>query len=281
MQIKLDAIEGAYYRQDDQQRVYQRTGTATGISTVGTTDTTLLLRAVAQAAGMPQLYVDSATSDPEAKVTGVEVLSINEASDAARIRITYSTPTIKQQPVGGGGFVLEDDVTLTQASTQFVPGTSRKPLLIKQNFAGIPIQTYLATLNYQKPIRTITLSGLFTSPAKVAAIRAAIGKVNADPFLDLPRGYWLLTGLNSRTSDGGGSYGGTIQMATQVNQDWSHLIVMRDRHTDQFVTVTDSDIADVMALGYDYGNIGASISEGKGFARVGPYETANFLDPIS
>jgi hypothetical protein len=150
------------------------------------------------------------------------------------------------------------------------------PLVVKGHVTGGESREFQCTLDYQRPIRMVSLSGTLKKGVSPAPYRDAVGKVNDDKWNDLEKGYWLIGGLRSRTTDGGQTYSIQMQLATRVNDDWSQWFVLRDKNTDQYVHVEDADVKALKQFPYEYGILYPEGNNAKSVMRVGPYEVTGF-----
>jgi hypothetical protein len=282
MALYLDRIEDAGYIETITGRSHRRAAIVTGVSTSHPAAVCFL---ATQVAGMPQRG-DSHPVHPECTVTSLEAMGIRQADDSIHVLITYESPQGDLIPPGGGGpgFTLEDDTGLIGESTQLLPGNRKIPLVVKfkeevtddAGDADTSIRDYQATIDFQRPVRTVTLTGTLKKGVSPSPYREAVGKVNSDPWNGLGVGYWLVAGLASRTSDFGSTYSIQMQLVTRNNEDWSTYCFLRDRNTDQFVRIEDDVAEDLARFDYEYGVIYPEGDNSKGIIRVGPYEMTNF-----
>lgn len=274
MALYLDRIGGDSYVVTVNGIVHRRMAVVTGVSTV---NPALVAYLATQAPNMPQMG-DPHPAHPSCTVTELEAVGINDADDSIEVMITYETPRVEGGvSIGGGpGFVFEDDMGLTGESTQLLPGPSKVPIVPKIKDANGKIREYQGTLDVQRPLRTVTLSGLLKKGVSPDKYREHVGKVNQDQWNGKPPGYWLFSGMRSSTTDGGKSYSLSIQIVTKNNEDWSQYVVLRDRNTDQLVTVDDKVVAQLKQFDYKYGILYPGGQNDKGILRAGPYEMTPF-----
>jgi hypothetical protein len=271
--LYLDRIDGAGYIQTVTGKLHRRIATVVGVSTANPAAVAFL---ATQVAGMPQ-HGDKHPVHPECTVTMLEAVGIVDSDDSIRVQITYESPEVTQSPSGGtGGFVVEDDTGLQTESSQLCPGPLKTPLVVSFRDAALKYYDYQGTVEWQRPVRVITLSGSLKPGRSPAPYRAAVGKVNSDKFLDLDPGYWLVSGLQSRTLDGGKTFSISLQIASRQNDDWSQYVIAKDRNTDQFFVVADNVKNDLAGKPYAYGVTLPNGKNDKGIIRVGPYETTSF-----
>jgi hypothetical protein len=276
MALYLDRIEDAGYIETTTGRSHRRAAIVTGVSTANPAAVCYL---ATQVAGMPQRG-DAHPVHPECVVTDIEAVGITESDDSIRVMLTYGFPFASEagQPGGGGSFLYEDSTGLIGDRSELVPGPDKSPLKIIYRDAALKFYgPYQGSIEWQRPIRTITVSGALKKGVSLAPYRYAMGTVNLDTWNGLKRGYWLMTGINTTTTDGE-TYSIKVQVVTRNNDDWSQYIIGRDHNLDQFFTVDKKVATDLAGKDYDYGITLPDGKNDKGIIRVGPYQMTNFSD---
>jgi hypothetical protein len=250
-----------------------RTGIIKGINTLGM-DADEVFAACASVPGLPAFrsaYPGAAYNDCVMTAIAFEPFENNPAK--IRVLMTYERFFLGDVVVT---FVLQRQTTMIETATELHPA-DLSPLTVTwmQATAG-PDPTVTdfvqrtARFRYRRPFQRVTATGYYMDGAPPADMLGALGSVNDDTWRDLPRGYWLYAGQSDLTRDRGNSYTITLELETQLRQDWSQYQVLEDVNG-RYLPPDPAEVAALRALDYEY-----NVVTGNGITKVGLYPTADF-----
>lgn len=155
---------------------------------------------------------------------------------------------------------------------------------LERFFARGPAAVHIFTAPVRRPVRVITMAGIFDSEdhALVQSAFACQGKVNDAEIHTYGVGFWLCESI--KLTDLGGNQGwmGIARIVTMMNEDWSSWLFMRNQQGDPVKPRTEviSGTTHFKGAGTEYEfSIRPADEEERmqnGFLRIGPYETVNF-----
>jgi hypothetical protein len=160
------------------------------------------------------------------------------------------------------------------------PGKDKVPLLLKymddKTEKWFPGDT--ATITFLRALRTVTLSGTLDA-GQGNDIYAAVGCVNSDDWQGKPPGYWLFSGIDSTTVDGGKTKGMRLAFTTRNREDWSEYIFLRHQQTGKVISgkEVDAAVTELASKTYAYGITYPQAGNRRGVAKVGPYVDIPFF----
>ena len=139
--------------------------------------------------------------------------------------------------------------------------------------SGVPGQPGLkpVTMGAVLPIRNYTYTKTVDFVAGTDVL-GAFGCVNQNPFLGLPKGYWLMTALSGETVDDSITYTYSATWSTKQKEDWSQFAFLEDDHGHP-LPINESDLNTLRVKEYDY-SIDDSVM---GIIKVGMYPIVDFF----
>lgn len=188
------------------------------------------------------------------------------ASDLIDIKILYTADEFPS-----GSWLVRDESKTVVVETNMLPGT-RHPIRLGWQDPLKPrnkIPEDYAMYKYRAPYRTIIVSGTSVGQPPDAQ-RNVIRHVNHATFYGYPAGYWLVENYVTETRNQGNTYQVTMQASTWEEHDWSEYSILQSKQTGRFAQVLDSDIDELVALGWLFG-----WDTRNGVARIEPYHTVN------
>lgn len=185
-------------------------------------------------------------------------------------RLIYEEPLLGQPEET---FFAEDVTTLSTGTTQLMPGSLEE---LRVSFGSTVTGSDLnagetATVSYPVSLRSLVISGMFTSPPDIA-LQTAIRSVNAETWMGLPPGYWWYSGIRVAYSNSDNRYRVTITCTTKSEEDWSTYAATRNPTDGKFVSVPSTELATLRQQTYARG-----IRYQKyGLLKVGLFRMVNF-----
>jgi len=303
--VKLDTAHNAQLEIDGTVKRIRRGAFWMGLD--GGTPADVLWQCVT-AAGMPIL----AAGTPNAPYPGQSDLLYTSLRVVSTSGATASGYLIYETPSGfpATAYLIKDSSQLMTYETNMYPGT-RYPIYIAggsfdtdvdNGDGSITTTTNLVpgdncTMRFRMRVRQKSITKLvygqiirptgsflfgndnpFFGPQGTADNSDAVGQVNDDSWGGKPKGHWLIDGYETDTYKYQGYY---ILNASAIcrsspgmpNFDWSETGILRNTITGKYVQVKKDDIDALMALPYDFGQIGDNT---KGVVRAGPYTLTSF-----
>jgi hypothetical protein len=173
-----------------------------------------------------------------------------------------------------GSYLIREDTRTFTETTNMLPGT-RIPIRVNWVNAAdasefIP-EDYLV-IHYDRPIRALQiLATIYGDPPTIQ--REMVGTVNDNTWLGYPVGYWKVDSYSTESRDRGSSWQVSASVSSKKNEDWSVYGILQNKHTGQFVEVSDTQIGLLVAQPYIYGQY---VVPNKGCVKVGPYTVSPF-----
>lgn len=229
----------------------------------------VLLRAVAMT-GMPRRLDMLSPAYPSYKLQRYALRAIR--GKIALGRLIYETPPGPEGSLDET-FSAEDVTTLSTGTTQLQPVTMEE---LRISFASTGTTADLdagetATVNFPVPLRSLVLSGLFSSPPDYVLLQA-IRHVNDATWMGFPRGYWLYTGIRVQFDNSSQKYAVTATLTSKCEEDWSTYVAVRNPADGKFARVPLSLTNTLKAQQYEFG----IRNQKSGLLKTGLYRAANF-----
>lgn len=213
MRLILDTVSGAELDSGIGAGRILRTGLIIGIPLpMYPPDPTILVQAL-EASGMPQKGDPHPAPGYEKWFCKRHIIRPVNAGQATVV-IVYEYLGILS---------IIDSSTLSGAPTQLWP-QDFTPLYVHWRPASDPTKDLpkLLTLNAMLPLRHITISQTIDHEASPDVL-AAFKTVNNQPWMGLPKGYWLFSGIEGSSQDQGITYTYTAVLSTKQTEDWSQM----------------------------------------------------------
>lgn len=175
-----------------------------------------------------------------------------------------------------GQIIIRDTSSLTGVEVQLHPSDG-SPMYVKwRSNTAVPAteKVNLASFKSTQPIRYFSFQQTVAFVAS-PAILSAFGTVNSITWHGLPKGYWLLSGLDAYSDDNGLTWTYQATWSTRCTRDWSEYSPMMNERGLPVLGSDATTVAAVKALyatDYDYG-----FTMINGITKAGLYPLSDFL----
>lgn len=203
-------------------------------------------------------------------------------ADSVQFWLYYATPTGGMVP---GAYIYRDSTYMVEREDNVLPGTRQ---IIKCSFVSttspqlsVPVDS--TPIRFLYPLRAITISAMILGlvPPDLSNLP---GRVNADVWMGLDPGYWLMTECETDTKQFTGYYTVAAKVITQIDQDWSILVILKNTVSGRDVDVAETDRENIFAPPYPLDaptiiypfNSASQPDSTKGIMRVCPYAAVEF-----